>query len=191
MKGLGSGRRGHDGRCGESGGVDVLSQPLSGGRSNQVATTRCAGCGSSVERPTGRCAGHRPSQQTTDGTKSGTDPKGLGLRDDMFDRAIKFKKVLEKAPGAGPGPINYVFMGDPQHDGHDLHLPQRPQHRRRRRGRQAHHLRQQTRHGATRQRPAAHLVDSPAGRGRQFGALAGPEQHMAVVDDEADWQHDG
>ena len=43
-------------------------------------------------------------------TKSGNDPKGMGLRDDMLLRAIKFRKVLEKAVGTGKG--NYLFLGD-------------------------------------------------------------------------------
>ena len=43
-------------------------------------------------------------------TKSGNDPKGMGLRDDMLVRAIKFRKVLEKALGANQG--NYLFLGD-------------------------------------------------------------------------------
>ena len=44
-------------------------------------------------------------------TKSSNKPIGLGLRDDMFDRAFKFKKVLDKAEG-GPGKANYMFLGD-------------------------------------------------------------------------------
>lgn len=44
-------------------------------------------------------------------TKSGNDPRGLGLRDDMLIRACDFRAVLEKAPGAN-GPANYIFMGD-------------------------------------------------------------------------------
>lgn len=42
-------------------------------------------------------------------TKSGTEPLGLGLRDDMFRRAIDFKKVLDTAAG---GTANYMFLGD-------------------------------------------------------------------------------
>lgn len=47
-------------------------------------------------------------------TKSGNDPKGFGLRDDMLLRALNFKrKVLDKAAAAnGTGPVNYLFMGD-------------------------------------------------------------------------------
>lgn len=42
-------------------------------------------------------------------TKSGTEPLGLGLRDDMFRRALSFKLVLDKAAG---GDANYLFLGD-------------------------------------------------------------------------------
>jgi hypothetical protein len=42
-------------------------------------------------------------------TKSGTEPLGLGLRDDMLRRAIDFKKVLDKAAG---GHASYMFLGD-------------------------------------------------------------------------------
>jgi len=44
-------------------------------------------------------------------TKSGDDPRGLGLRDDMLVRAFDFRRALDKAPGAG-GKANYLFMGD-------------------------------------------------------------------------------
>jgi exonuclease III len=44
-------------------------------------------------------------------TKSGNDPKGLGLRDDMLVRAVDFRKVLDKAPPS-KGKANYIFMGD-------------------------------------------------------------------------------
>ncbi len=44
-------------------------------------------------------------------TKSGTDPRGLGLRDDMLNRALDFAKVLDRA--AAPGKrANYIFLGD-------------------------------------------------------------------------------
>lgn len=43
-------------------------------------------------------------------TKSGTDPRGLGLRDDMLERALDFAKVLDRA--ADDGPANYIFLGD-------------------------------------------------------------------------------
>ena len=47
-------------------------------------------------------------------TKSSTKPIGLGLRDDMFDRAFNFKKVLDKAnkAGGGNGKANFMFLGD-------------------------------------------------------------------------------
>jgi hypothetical protein len=46
-------------------------------------------------------------------TKSSTKPIGLGLRDDMFDRAFQFKKFLDKISiKAGNGPANYIFLGD-------------------------------------------------------------------------------
>jgi hypothetical protein len=41
--------------------------------------------------------------------KSLTEPKGFGLRDDMTERALKFRKTLEDAGG---GTANYVFLGD-------------------------------------------------------------------------------
>lgn len=44
-------------------------------------------------------------------TKSGNDPRGLGLRDDMFVRACEFSKTLQKASGS-TGPANYLFLGD-------------------------------------------------------------------------------
>lgn len=40
---------------------------------------------------------------------SSPEPRGFGLRDDMATRAIKFKKVLDKAVG---GKANYMFLGD-------------------------------------------------------------------------------
>jgi len=43
-------------------------------------------------------------------TKSANSPIGLGIRDDMFARAVDFRKTLDKAaPG---GNANYIFMGD-------------------------------------------------------------------------------
>jgi exonuclease III len=48
-------------------------------------------------------------------TKSSNAPVGLGLRDDMFRRALKFKATLDKAVKAQTGsnkPANYVFLGD-------------------------------------------------------------------------------
>lgn len=44
-------------------------------------------------------------------TKSGNDPRGLGLRDDMLVRACEFRRVLDAAPAAG-GHANYMFLGD-------------------------------------------------------------------------------
>ena len=43
-------------------------------------------------------------------TKSGTDPLGLGLRDDMFKRACKFRMVLEGT--AKKWETKYLFIGD-------------------------------------------------------------------------------
>ena len=43
--------------------------------------------------------------------KSMPDPKGFGLRDDMFRRVIKFRSELDKAAG-GAGKSNYLFLGD-------------------------------------------------------------------------------
>lgn len=42
---------------------------------------------------------------------SGTDPRGMGLRDDMLERAFEFRKVLDAAAG-GPGKARYLFLGD-------------------------------------------------------------------------------
>ena len=42
-------------------------------------------------------------------TKSGDDPRGLGLRDDMLVRAFDFRRALDKVAG---GTANYMFMGD-------------------------------------------------------------------------------
>jgi hypothetical protein len=41
-------------------------------------------------------------------------PKGFGLRDDMTERAIDFRKVLNKADAAagGTGVANFLFLGD-------------------------------------------------------------------------------
>ena len=44
-------------------------------------------------------------------TKSSSEPIGLGIRDDQFKKAFKFKKVLDKAAG-GEGKANYLFLGD-------------------------------------------------------------------------------
>lgn len=51
--------------------------------------------------------------------KSLTVPKGFGLRDDQTDRALKFRKTLDKAAG-GPGKANYLFLGDLNTMGMDL-----------------------------------------------------------------------
>ncbi len=40
---------------------------------------------------------------------SSKEPRGFGLRDDMATRAIKFRKVLNRAVG---GDANYLFLGD-------------------------------------------------------------------------------
>ncbi|MFQ6083016.1 MAG: endonuclease/exonuclease/phosphatase family protein [Candidatus Aminicenantia bacterium] len=44
-------------------------------------------------------------------TKSSSLPLGLGLRDDQFRRAFKFKKRLDKIAG-GKGKANFMFLGD-------------------------------------------------------------------------------
>ncbi len=44
-------------------------------------------------------------------TKSGNDPKGFGLRDDMLTKAVQFRSVLNKASNSENG-ANYIFMGD-------------------------------------------------------------------------------
>lgn len=40
---------------------------------------------------------------------SGVNPRGMGLRDDMIERALEFKKVLDKAV---KGKAKYLFLGD-------------------------------------------------------------------------------
>lgn len=42
---------------------------------------------------------------------SGTDPRGMGLRDDMLERAFEFRKALDSA-GGGIGKARYLFLGD-------------------------------------------------------------------------------
>jgi len=42
---------------------------------------------------------------------SGTNPRGMGLRDDMIERAFEFRRTLDKASG-GEGKSRYVFLGD-------------------------------------------------------------------------------
>lgn len=44
-------------------------------------------------------------------TKSGNTPLGLGIRDDMFNKACEFRKVLDAAANGG-GRAHYLFMGD-------------------------------------------------------------------------------
>ena len=46
--------------------------------------------------------------------KSLSVPKGFGLRDDMTERAINFRKVLNKADAraGGTGLANFIFLGD-------------------------------------------------------------------------------
>ena len=44
-------------------------------------------------------------------TKSGTDPRGLGLRDDMLERALDFSTTLARRVTDGK-PVNYIFLGD-------------------------------------------------------------------------------
>jgi hypothetical protein len=47
-------------------------------------------------------------------TKSSSKPIGLGIRDDQFERAFKFKKTLDQADkkAGGKGVTNYMFLGD-------------------------------------------------------------------------------
>lgn len=40
---------------------------------------------------------------------SSSEPRGMGLRDDMLERAFEFRKVLDKAEG---GKARYIFLGD-------------------------------------------------------------------------------
>jgi hypothetical protein len=42
---------------------------------------------------------------------SSTDPRGMGLRDDMLERAMEFRRVLDQKEG-GAGKAHYVFLGD-------------------------------------------------------------------------------
>ena len=42
---------------------------------------------------------------------SGNDPRGMGLRDDMLERAVDFLAPLDKAEG-GAGKARYIFLGD-------------------------------------------------------------------------------
>lgn len=42
---------------------------------------------------------------------SSSEPRGMGLRDDMLYRSVTFRKTLDKAAG-GKHKSNYIFMGD-------------------------------------------------------------------------------
>lgn len=42
---------------------------------------------------------------------SGNNPRGMGLRDDMLERAFDFRTTLDKAAG-GTGQARYLFLGD-------------------------------------------------------------------------------
>ncbi len=42
---------------------------------------------------------------------SSSEPRGMGLRDDMLSRALKFRHKLDKATG-GKHTSNYIFLGD-------------------------------------------------------------------------------
>jgi hypothetical protein len=42
---------------------------------------------------------------------SSSEPRGMGLRDDMLYRAVKFRHTLDKAAG-GKHKANYIFLGD-------------------------------------------------------------------------------
>jgi len=44
-------------------------------------------------------------------TKSGTDPRGMGIRDDMLNRALDFKRTLDASAPDGRR-ANYIFLGD-------------------------------------------------------------------------------
>ena len=46
--------------------------------------------------------------------KSMSDPKGFGLRDDMTEKALKFKKLLDKRKSdrGEEGKSNFIFLGD-------------------------------------------------------------------------------
>ena len=52
-------------------------------------------------------------------TKSGQDPLGLGLRDHMFKKACKFRKVLDKALQRKMEFTVYFFRR-PEHYGHEI-----------------------------------------------------------------------
>jgi len=44
---------------------------------------------------------------------AGVNPRGMGLRDDMLERAFEFRKLLDKSEIAkGHGKARYIFLGD-------------------------------------------------------------------------------
>jgi len=43
---------------------------------------------------------------------SGPDPRGWGLRDDMLERALEFRRTLQKTAADPAKPVNYFFLGD-------------------------------------------------------------------------------
>ena len=43
---------------------------------------------------------------------SGPDPRGWGLRDDMLERALEFRRTLQKSATDPTKPVNYFFLGD-------------------------------------------------------------------------------
>jgi endonuclease/exonuclease/phosphatase family metal-dependent hydrolase len=43
---------------------------------------------------------------------SGPDPRGWGLRDDMLERALEFRRTLQKSAADPSKPVNYIFLGD-------------------------------------------------------------------------------
>ena len=43
---------------------------------------------------------------------SGPDPRGWGLRDDMLERALDFRRTLQKSATDPNKPVNYLFLGD-------------------------------------------------------------------------------
>ena len=43
---------------------------------------------------------------------SGPDPRGWGLRDDMLERALEFRRTLQAAAPDPAKPVNYFFLGD-------------------------------------------------------------------------------
>ncbi|MCE9610739.1 MAG: hypothetical protein K8R23_11145 [Chthoniobacter sp.] len=43
---------------------------------------------------------------------SGPDPRGWGLRDDMLERALEFRRTLQDSSPNPDRPVNYLFLGD-------------------------------------------------------------------------------